>query len=93
MVFIQEDFNKNILNIEKKTIEILLNSNLEKQYEELLEIKQIMKIEIWTDVRFLMINKAITPGEIAELIRMQIEIDKDIDKCGESIKRAISANR
>lgn len=30
MVFIQEDFNKNILDIEKKTIEILLNSNLEK---------------------------------------------------------------
>ena len=93
MVFIQEDFNKNILNIEKKTIEILLNSNLEKQYEELLEIKQIMKTEIWTDIRFLMINKAITPGEITELIRMQIEIDKDIDKWGESIKRAISSNR
>ena len=93
MVFIQEDFNKNILNIEKKTIEILLNSNLEKQYEELLEIKQIMKTEIWTDIRFLMINKAITPVEITELIRMQIEIDKDIDKWGESIKRAISSNR
>ena len=93
MVFIQEDFNKNILNIEKKTIEILLNSNLEKQYEELLEIKQIMKTEIWTDIRFLMINKAITPGEITELIRMQIEIDKYIDKLGESIKRAISSNR
>ena len=30
-----------------------------------------------------MINKAITPGEITELIRMQIEIDKDIEKWGE----------
>ena len=52
-----------------------------------------MKTEIWTDIRFLMINKAITLGEITELIRMQIEIDKDIDKWGESIKRAISSNR
>ena len=93
MVFIQEDFNKNILDIEKRTIEILFNLNLNEQYEELQKIKNIMKIEIWTDIRFLMINKAITPGEITELIRMQIEIDKDIEKWGESIKKAISAER
>ena len=93
MVFIQEDFNKNILDIEKRTIEILLNLNLNEQYEELQKIKHIMKIEIWSDIRFLMINKAITPGEITELIRMQIEIDKDIEKWGESIKKAISTGR
>lgn len=93
MVFIQEDFNKNILDIEKRTIEILFNLNLNEQYEELQKIKNIMKIEIWTDIRFLMINKAIIPGEITELIRMQIEIDKDIEKWGESIKKAISAER
>mgnify|MGYP004575768353 FL=1 len=93
MVFIQEDFNKNILDIEKRTIEILLNLNLNEQYEELQKIKHIMKIEIWSDIRFLMINKAITPGEITELIRIQIEIDKDIEKWGESIKKAISAGR
>ena len=93
MVFIQEDFNKNILDIEKRTIEILFNLNLNEQYEELQKIKNIMRIEIWTDIRFLMINKAITPGEITELIRMQIEIDKDIEKWGESIKKAISAER
>lgn len=87
MVFIQEDFYKNILDIEKRTIEILFNLNLNEQYEELQKIKNIMKIEIWTDIRFLMINKAITPGEITELIRMQIEIDKDIEKWGESIKK------
>ena len=93
MLFIQEDFNKNILDIEKRTIEILFNLNLNEQYEELQKIKNIMRIEIWTDIRFLMINKAITPGEITELIRMQIEIDKDIEKWGESIKKAISAER
>lgn len=93
MVFIQEDFNKNILDIEKRTIEILFNLNLNEQYEELQKIKNIMRIEIWTDIMFLMINKAITPGEITELIRMQIEIDKDIEKWGESIKKAISAER
>ena len=93
MVFIQEDFNKNILDIEKRTIEILFNLNLNEQYEELQKIKNIMRIEIWTDIRFLMINKAITPGEITELIRMQIEIDKDIEKWGESIKKAISVER
>lgn len=92
LVFIQEDLNKNILVAEKKTIEVLLSSDLKKQYEILTEIKQIMKVEIWTDIRFLMINKAITPGEITELIRRQGEIDKDLNKWIESIQRAISAS-
>ena len=39
-----------------------------------------------------MINKAITPGEITELIRRQLEIDKDLDRWLMSIKKAISAN-
>lgn len=51
-----------------------------------------MKIEIWSDIKFLMVNKAITPGEITELIRRQIEIDKDIDRWIIGIKKAISAN-
>lgn len=40
-----------------------------------------------------MINKAITPGEIIELIRKQVEIDKNIDKWLAAIEEAISANR
>ena len=40
-----------------------------------------------------MINKAITPGEITELIRRQLEIDKDLDKWVMSIQKAISADR
>lgn len=91
LVSIQENLNKNILNAEKKTIEVLLESNLKKQYEILIEVKKIIKIEIWTDIRFLMINKAITPGEITELIRKQTEIDKDLNRWLESIQNAISA--
>ncbi|MDO5556389.1 MAG: hypothetical protein Q4G09_07320 [Clostridia bacterium] len=91
MIFVQEDFNKNILRAEKKTLEILISSDLEFQYRSLMVIKQILKVEIWTDIRFLMINKAITPGEITELIRRQTEIDKDVEKWGQSIQRAISA--
>lgn len=40
-----------------------------------------------------MVNKAITPGEITELIRKQIEIDKDIDRWFEGIKKAIPAGK
>ena len=50
-----------------------------------------MKVEIWTDIRFLMVNKAITPGEISELIRKQLEIDKDLNKWIISVRKAISA--
>lgn len=92
LVCIQEDLNKNILIAQKYTVKILLTTNLEKQCEYLEKIKQIMKIEVWTNIRFLMINKAITPGEITELIRRQLDIDKDLDKWLESIKKAISAD-
>ena len=93
MVFIQEDLNKNLLKIEKISLEVIFSSHLEFQYEKLKEIKKIIKIEIWSDIRFLMINKAITPGEVTELIKRQTEIDNDIDKWQDSIQRAISAQR
>lgn len=66
---------------------------MEEQYIHLLQAKYIMKVETWTDIRFLMINKAITPGEITELIRKQLEIDKDLEKWLVAIEKAISANR
>ena len=91
LVCVQEDLNKNILEAQKYTIRVLLITNLEEQYKCLMKVKQIMKIEIWTDIRFLMINKAITPGEITELIRKQMEIDKDLDRWVASIEKAISA--
>ena len=93
LVSIQEDLNKNLLEVEKRTIEALLTENKERQYMSLLKAKQIMKIEIWTDIRFLMVNKAITPGEITELIRKQLEINKDLNKWTESVQKAISADR
>ena len=91
MVIVQEDLNKNILKAEKRTIEAIISEDEEQQYNCLLEAKKIMKIEIWTDIRFLMVNKAITPGEISELIKRQLEIDKDKDKWMSSIEKAISA--
>ena len=79
-VNIQEDLNKNILNIEKIILQAYSESNAETKYNLLIEAKKIMKIQLWGDIRFLMINKAISPGEITELIRRQKEIDKDIER-------------
>ena len=79
-VNIQEDLNKNILNIEKIILQAYSESKAETKYNLLIEAKKIMKIQLWGDIRFLMINKAITPGEITELIRRQKEIDKDIER-------------
>ena len=93
LVSIQEDLNKNLLSVEKRTLEALMAKDKEEQYNYLLQAKYIMKIVIWTDIRFLMINKAITPGEISELIRKQLEIDKDLNKWLEAIQKAISAKR
>ena len=91
LVFIQEDLNKNIIEAEKNTVKVLTITNPKEQYESLTKVKQIMKVEVWTDIRFLMVNKAITPGEITELIRRQLEIDKDLDRWLNGIEKAISA--
>ena len=93
LVFVQEDLNKNILEAEKNTVKVLMITNSQEQYDSLIRAKQIMKVEIWTDIRFLMINKAITPGEITELIRRQLDIDKDIDRWLSGIEKAISAQK
>lgn len=92
LVCIQEDLNKNILEVEKNTLRTLITDNVQEQYNFLIKAKKIIKIEIWTDIRFLMINKAITPGEITELIRRQLEIDKDLERWLTSINKPISAN-
>ena len=93
MVFVQEDLNKNILLAEKKTVMISYLINIEEQIKCIKEIKKILKINVWSDIRFLMINKAITPGEITELIRRQMEIDKELERWEAGLSNAISANR
>ncbi len=85
LVFIQEDLNKKILDIEKITLSILFSNNKEEQYNYLLEVKNIIRVELWTDIRFLMVNKAITPGEVTDLIRRSKEIESIIDKWISSI--------
>lgn len=80
MVNIQEDFNKNLLNVEKIILQAFLENDANKKYNLLVEAKHNMKVNIWSDIRFLMVNKAITPGEITELIRRQKEIDSEVDR-------------
>ena len=91
LVNIQEDFNKSILEVEKQTIKALISQDKVKQYEYLTKAKFIMKVDMWTDIRFLMVNKAITPGEITDLIRRQMEINNDLEKWILSTQQAISA--
>ncbi len=93
LVFVQEDLNKNILEAQKYTVRVLGITQPEEQYKCLMRVKQLMKVEVWTDIRFMLINKAITPGEVSELIKMQMKIDSDLDRWLAGIQKAISANR
>ena len=91
LVNVQEDLNKNILDIEKITLSILFSNDKEEQLKYLIKIKNIIRVELWTDIRFLMVNKAITPGEVTDLIRRSKEIESIIDKWISSIEMVISA--
>ena len=86
LVLIQESLNESILKVEKETIKALITTDIAEKYNSLIKAKYIMKVEMWTEIRFLMVNRAITPGEITELIRKQVAIDKDLDKWLASIK-------
>ena len=72
-------------------LSILFSNNKEEQYNYLLEVKNIIRVELWTDIRFLMVNKAIAPGEVTDLIRRSNEIESIIDKWISSIEMVISA--
>ena len=93
LISVQEDLNKNLLETEKYTIKALMLEDKKQQFDCLLKAKKILKVEVWTDIRFLMVNRAITPGEITELIKRQLEIDKNLEKWLLSREKAISANR
>lgn len=69
----------------------LIENDAKNKYNLLIEAQSSMKINIWSDIRFLMVNKAITPGEITELIRRQKSIDSDMEKWIASIQLALSA--
>lgn len=51
LVFVQEDLNKNILEAEKNTVKALMITNSQEQYDSLNKARQIMKVEIWIDLR------------------------------------------
>lgn len=68
-----------------------MENDANNKYNLLIEAQSSMKINIWSDIRFLMVNKAITPGEITELIRRQKSIDSEMEKWIASIQLALSA--
>ena len=68
-----------------------MENDAKNKYNLLIEAQSSMKINIWSDIRFLMVNKAITPGEITELIRRQKSIDSEMEKWIALIHLALSA--
>lgn len=93
MVCIQEELNESLLKVSQRTVQILLSNDLYKQLYLFDEIDEISKVNIWTSIRFLMINRGLTPGEINELIKKQMAIDQMLNKWKASIESAISAKR
>lgn len=91
LISIQEDLNKNLLDVEKLTLKALLSGDNEEKSDNLKYAEYLLKINVWSDIRFLMINRAISPGEITELIRLHLAIIKDLEKWISSINKAMSA--
>ncbi len=91
MVCVQEKLNLATLELSKTITKILLSNNPEEQLLLFREAEQIISLDIWNSIRFLMLNHGLTPGEISELIGMQHKINIELEKWKNSIQSAISA--
>ena len=50
LVFVQEDLNRNILEAQKNTMQVFAQTEPEQQYNYLIRVKKIMKIEIFIEL-------------------------------------------
>lgn len=75
LVKIQEDMNLVILNIEKLVVE-----SYTYKKNNFLEIEKLIRCNLWVDIRFLMVNKSLTPGESIDLLGKQKKIEEELSK-------------
>ena len=82
LVKIQEDMNLTILEIEK-LVSKMANENIDL----FKEVEYLIKYDLWIDIRYLMLNRALTPGEMTGLLEKQAKINNELNKWAMSAKR------
>ena len=85
LVCIVEDFNKNVLAIEKAISHAYISKNLNEKLA-LIEQTEIPLKDMWLDIRFLLKNKGLTLGEVGVLSEFAFKIQEQIERWCDSVK-------
>ena len=85
LICIVEDFNKNILLLEK----IITHAYRSRDFEEKLNLIESTKTpleDMWLDIRYLLKNKGLTIGEIGVLSELAYKAQEQIQKWNNSTR-------
>lgn len=85
LICIVEDFNKNILSLEK----IITRAYRARNFEEKIDLIESTKIpleDMWLDIRYLLKNKGLTPGEVGVLSEQAYKAQEQIQKWNNSTR-------
>lgn len=89
MVCVQESINKTALEMQKKIYDAVKEPDANKRMVLLYDIQRKMRY-MWTDIRFLLKQRALTLGEIGVLSEYANAADKQIEKWKQSIDNKLS---
>lgn len=89
MVCVQENINKTALEMQKRIYDAVKEPDADKRLALLQGTQRQMKY-MWTDVRFLLKQHALTLGEIGVLSEYANSTDKQLEKWQQSIENKLS---
>ena len=89
MVCAQESINKTALEMQKRIYDAVKEPDADKRMILLHDIQRKMRY-MWTDIRFLLKQRALTLGEIGVLSEYANAADKQIEKWKQSIDNKLS---
>jgi len=90
MVCVQESMNREVLASEKMLYDATTEPDAKKRLELIGELLGVLNY-IWVDLRYMLKNRALTPGEIGFLSKDAAEIKKQLKSWEQSIKTAMQA--
>lgn len=85
MVCVQEDFNKEVLQAQKIVCQAYANKDVAERLSQLEEVGAIIKA-MWVDIRFMLIQKTLTVGEIGVLAKMTKDAQNQLQSWIDSTK-------
>lgn len=89
MVCVQENFNRTILNIQKRIYDAVREPDPSKRLSLLDCVQRLMKY-LWVDIRYLLKQRSLTLGEIGVLSEYANAADEQIRRWRQSIDTKLS---